>query len=325
MKELQFLAARREDWSRWDDWLTARRKDLPFPAPELPHRYRELCADLSLARDRDYSSPLVDSLHDRVLRAQQRIYGAQPGVMQAWRRFLVADFPALVRQEWRYVVPAALVFFLPLLLYIAAAQAWPESVYLVIPTGQAAQIEEMYSPDAPQLGRPRRNAGDDFTMLGVYVWNNVRIDFQCFAGGIVFGIGSLLYLLYNGLSIGAIAGHLTHLGYIATFWGFVAGHSSFELIGAVLSGASGLRIGYALVAPGPLTRGAALRKAARVAVRLLYGAAVLTFCAAFIEAFWSPLRTPPVVLKYGVGIALWLLLLAYFFLAGRGSASPHAA
>jgi uncharacterized membrane protein SpoIIM required for sporulation len=249
------------------------------------------------------------------------VYGAQGRLRHVWRRFLVADFPRLVRSEWRFVAPAALLFFLPLLLYIGAAQYWPESVYLVLPTTEAARAEEMYSPDSQHPGRMNRDAGDDFAMLGVYVWNNVRLDFQCFAGGIVFGLGSIFYLLFNGLFIGAVAGHLTHLGYIATFWGFVAGHSSFELTGAVLSGAAGLRVGYALVAPGVRTRGAALRQAARVAVLMLYGAAALTFCAAFIEAFWSPLRAVPVPVKYATGVLLWLLLLSYLFFAGRHRAA----
>jgi uncharacterized membrane protein SpoIIM required for sporulation len=326
VKETQFIAAREPDWTRWDDWLARQRTDtaLPFPAQEIPHRFRELCRDLSLARDRNYSSPLIDRLQQRVLRVQQRIYGAQPRQRQAWLRFFAAGFPALVRREWRFVVTAAVLFLVPLALYIAAAQRWPESVYLVLPAEAAVDMEAMYSPDAPHIGRPR-GASDEFFMLGVYIYNNVRIDFQCFAGGILFGLGSVFFLLYNGLFIGAVAGHLTRLGYGSTFWSFVAGHSSFELIGAILAGAAGLRIGYALVAPGALTRGAALRAAARVAVRLLYGAAAMTACAAFVEAFWSPQRALPNELKYSVGIALWVAWILYFALAGLGATEERDA
>lgn len=326
MKETQFIATREADWLRWDEWLARPRQGsgLPFAADDVPHRFRELCRDLSLARDRNYSSPLIDRLQQRVLRVQQRIYGAQPRQRLAWLRFFVAGFPALVRREWRFVITAAVLFLAPIGLYIAAAQQWPESVYLVLPAEAAVDMETMYSPDAPHIGRPR-GASDDFMMLGAYIYNNVRIDFQCFAGGILFGVGSVFFLLYNGLFIGAVAGHLTRLGYGSTFWSFVAGHSSFELIGAILAGAAGLRVGYALVAPGALTRGAALRGAARVAVRLLYGAAAMTACAAFVEAFWSPQRALPNELKYAVGILLWIAWIAYFVLAGHGTAEERDA
>jgi hypothetical protein len=45
------------------------------------------------------------------------------------------------------------------------------------------------------------------------------------------------------------------------------------------------------------------------------------FIAAFIEAFWSPLTEVPPPVKYGVGIFLWLAVIAYLILAGRGRAA----
>ncbi|MCC6195939.1 MAG: stage II sporulation protein M [Burkholderiales bacterium] len=320
MKETQFTASREREWARWDDWLGQSRGKgpLPFPPREIAHRFRELCRDLSLARDRNYSTPLVDRLQQCVLRVQQRIYGAQPRRRPVMLRFFLADFPALVRREWGFVVTAAILLLVPIGLYVWAAQQWPESVYLVLSGESAAQMETMYGPDNPVPGR-ERDASSDFTMLAYYIYNNVRIDFQVFAGGLLFGVGSIFFLVFNGLHIGAVAGHLTRLGYGDAFWGFVAGHSSFELLGAVLAGAAGLRIGHALVAPGTRTRGDALRAAARVAVHLLYGAAAMTACAALVEAFWSPQRALPSTLKYGVGIALWAAWILYFAFAGAGS------
>jgi len=225
-----------------------------------------------------------------------------------------------VRSEWRVVLSAFLLFFVPILIMLVALQHSPDGVYLILSPEQAGNFQDMYAPDAEHLGRPRQ-ASSAWAMWGYYIANNVRIDFQCFAGGIVFGIGAIFFLIYNGLMIGSVAGHLTQLGYIETFWGFVAGHSAFELTGAVLAGAAGLKIGYALVAPGNLARSVALKNAAAVAGKLLAGAAALTFLAAFIEAFWSPMRTIPVNIKYGVGLALWLLTWAYLLLIGR---SGHA-
>ncbi|WP_153108854.1 stage II sporulation protein M [Propionivibrio limicola] len=337
MKELQFIASRQHEWAAWDHWLrtgshsssrkareekAAAEDDTvqPMAIADLPAAYRRLCRDLSLARDRHYSSALVHALHDRVLAAHQRVYGARKRVAGAWLEFIASGFPRLVRQEAGFVLAAAALFFIPLLLSLALLQIYPDGVYLVLSSDSAAQYEEMYAPDAQRLGRPAAHgAARELSMLAFYISNNVRIDFQCFAGGIAFGLGSLFFLGYNGLMIGATAGHLTQLGYIETFWGFVAGHSAPELIGAVLSGAAGLKIGLALIAPGRKRRLDALKQAAHPAIRLLYGAAALTFSAAFIEALWSPNRALPFAVKIGTGIAVWLLLLAYLLFAGRGS------
>lgn len=48
---------------------------------------------------------------------------------------------------------------------------------------------------------------------------------------------------------GAIAGHLTDIGYGQTFWPFVIGHGAFELTAIALAGAAGLKLGWALLAP----------------------------------------------------------------------------
>jgi uncharacterized membrane protein SpoIIM required for sporulation len=326
LKEIQFIERRQAEWEAWDRWLAPTKKrrgkaeasDEPGIAlPDLSSSFRRLSLDLALARDRQYSAGLVEGLHRRVLAAHQRIYGVARPRNGSLLAFIGGGFPALVRREWRVVLAAFLLFFVPIFIMLAVLQHNPDAVYLVLAPEQTGQFEEMYSPEATHLGRPR-SASSEWAMWGHYIANNVRIDFQCFAGGIAFGVGAVFFLLYNGLMIGSVAGHLTQLGYIETFWGFVAGHSAFELTGAVLSGAAGLKLGMALVAPGNRSRLAALKDNARVAVGLVYGAALLTFLAAFIEAFWSPGRDVPFEIKIGVGIFMWLLTWAYLLIAGRG-------
>lgn len=327
MKEIQFIEKRQAEWQAWDRYLNASRRtkkgasealDDTLTLKQLPAGFRRISRDLALARDRQYSAPLIEALHRRVLAAHQVIYGAGSASSSSILDFISKDFPRLVREEWRCVLLSALLFFIPLLLCIIILQHYPDGIYYLISPEQAEQYQEMYSPTAEHLGRPR-SASSQWMMWGHYIANNVRIDFQCFAGGIAFGVGAVFFMLYNGLMIGAVAGHLTQLGYIETFWGFVVGHGAFELIGAVLSGAAGLKIGHALIAPGQRSRVAALKENAQIAIRLLYGAAALTFMAAFIEAFWSPLRSLPFTLKILVGVVLWGVTLAYLLLGGRRS------
>lgn len=338
MKETQFIQQRQREWEAWDRWLgtpaaksrknrTANARTplastdttTELPLDDMPSAYRRLCQDLSLARDRYYSSQLVHALHDRVLAAHQRVYGARRHLASRWLEFLTAGLPRLVRQEKRFILASAALFFVPLLLTLFLLQTYPEGVYYLLSPESVAQYEEMYAPTAARLGRPKHGASTELSMLAFYISNNVRIDFQCFAGGIVFGLGSIFFLVYNGLMIGGTAGHLTQIGHIETFWGFVAGHSAPELIGAVLSGAAGLKIGFALIAPGRRRRLDALKESAQSAVHLLYGAAALTFSAAFIEALWSPNRALPFMLKIGIGVSIWLGLLAYLLFCGRRS------
>ncbi|NLR75272.1 stage II sporulation protein M [Leeia aquatica] len=327
MKQADFERYHRNRWLAFALWLDFQRpkkgqdgqRQAPFPLTELPDRYRELCQHLALARDRHYTSQLVDELHRLVQGGHMQLYGSRSGQGFNFFRFMAQDFPRLVRQEWPFTVTGLLLFFVPLFGLIIAMQWYPGLADYLIPQMTQAQMEHMYRPGNEVTGFTRE-APDDILMWGYYIYHNISIDFQCFAGGILFGLGALFYTVYNGVIIGAIAGYLTHKGYIVTFWSFVAGHSSFELIGAALAGAAGLELGYALVAPGPYSRLHALKRRAQIAVRLLGGAATLTFIAAFIEGFWSPQTFIPPMVKYVFGGSMWLLLSLWLLLGGRRAA-----
>jgi uncharacterized membrane protein SpoIIM required for sporulation len=123
--------------------------------------------------------------------------------------------------------------------------------------------------------------------------------------------------VYNGALIGAVSGHLTNVGFTTPFFTFVIGHGSFELTAIVLAGAAGLKIGYALLVPGQLTRLQALQQSAQGAIELVYGVILMLLIAAFIEAFWSSNNLFAPWQKYTVGALLWALVLGYLLSSGR--------
>ena len=316
MKQAPFELAHAREWSEFEAFLD---KKSAFDPAEMPARFRRLCQHLALAAERRYSADLVDRLNRLALRGHHAMYANRRRESQQVLGFLLAGFPRLVRQEWRLVVAAALLFFGPLLALIAILQQFPDFVHYLLAPEQIASFHQMYDPSNRRIGM--READTSVMMFGFYIWNNVRIGFQTFAGGLLAGVGSAWFLGANGVIIGAVAGYLTQAGFGETFWSFVAGHSALELTAIVLSGAAGFRLGLAVIAPGNLTRKAALVAAAKPAVRLMYGAAMMFLGAAFVEAFWSPLTEVAFDLKIGAGIAAWVVLLAYFLFAGRARAA----
>jgi uncharacterized membrane protein SpoIIM required for sporulation len=163
----------------------------------------------------------------------------------------------------------------------------------------------------------QRDARDNLAMFGHYIHNNIGLGFRTFAGGALCGVGAAFILLFNGLLIGAVSGYLSARGLTENFYTFVAGHSPFELTGIVLAGMAGLKLGWAVIAPGRQQRVEALRQAAASGLRLVIGMSVLLLLAAFIEAFWSSNDAIPAQIKYAVGMAGWLLVALYLTRAGR--------
>ncbi len=334
MKQAQFIQQHEVLWLQIEDWLNCQqlskrerkklqaRTDAAHNSPtgmefDFPSAYRRLCHHLALAQSRRYSPLLIEQLNQLVLRGHHQFYATRMHFWHNIAEFFLRGLPQRVRQEWRAVGLSCLLFFGSFIAMLLAIQWEPELIYSVLPGEQVALMEAMYDPELhSRLGR-EREADSDILMFGHYIRNNTGIGFQTFAGGLLFGLGSLFFLLFNGVVIGAIAGHLTHIGYTATFWGFVSGHSAFELTAIALSGAAGFKLAQALIMPGRKTRRLALLDNSKIAIHIMYGAATLFLLAALVEAFWSSLTVIPVLVKYAVGLSLWGLLGAYFYFAGR--------
>jgi uncharacterized membrane protein SpoIIM required for sporulation len=289
----------------------------------FPTHYRRLCSHYALARSRRFSPALLEQLHNLVLRGHPQLYRLQTA--WGWRmiQFVLAGFPQALRRNQGYFWLALMVFLLPAMLLGVGCFQDQELIYSVLDESEVAAMENMYEPSNEQPGRAlERSSETDFVMFGYYIMNNIGIGFRTFAGGILLGVGSLFLLLFNGIVLGAVAGHLTRLGFYDTFWPFVSGHGAFELTAIVICGAAGLMLGHAVLAPGQHTRSQALKRQAREALQLVMGAALMLLVAAFVEAFWSS-SAVAIELKYTVAALLWGLVILYLVGMGRTSHGSH--
>ena len=320
MKQQLFETQAQEVWQRFANNLDKikggyRLKD-GTDTRQFVRDYQKVARDLSVAQSRGYSRLLVQRLNHLVVGGHNTIYVYRSGFLNTCLDYIRHTFPNRVRQEWRYMLVAAALFLLPLLGIAASISYQGEYVYSVMSAEQVNQFESMYDPALAAFGRERQS-DTDLAMFGHYIWNNISIAFRVYAGGLTFGLMTLFSLVFNGLSIGAVAGHLYSVGFGETFFSFVIGHGSFELTALVFAGGAGLMLAHSLIAPGYLNRWHALRLASRRSIDILIGSAIMLLIAAFIEAFWSSSSTVPALVKYLVGAGLWLLVGAYFFFAGR--------
>lgn len=323
MKQAAFEAQNASLWETYDRLcLSVNDKKTETSAKEayqFPRLYRQICQHYAVAKERSYSASLIDQLHQRVLDGHQSLYKTKPALLWRMLMFLWVTFPLQLRRHWRFFWLATALFYVPAILMGLACYFDDEIIYTVMSESQVSNMEYMYDPDNEQIGRSAdRQSDTDVMMLGHYIQNNISIDFRTYAMGILAGLGTVFILLFNGLVIGGVAGHLTQLGFTETFWPFVAGHGSFELTAIAVSGAAGLRLAQPLYSPGQYRRMDAFRIAGKDSIQLILGAGFMTFVAAFIEAFWSSSSIIPNMVKYVVGALLWLFVIWYLAFAGRG-------
>ena len=319
MTPLQFEELYAKDW---DELETALDSNAAAPSARgitgarFAAQYRRACGHLAIARSRSYPTHLIDRLELITTRSHQLIY-QQRELGSTWVVQVIAhDFPVAVRAHGGYVLVATLLFLVPALVLGPLVYTHPELILSVVNAETASEFDQMYSDSADAIGR-FRTVDTDWMMFGHYIRNNIGVAFQCFAGGLFAGLGSIFFLAFNGAFGGAIAGYLTARGLGPTFYSFVATHAAFELTAIVLAGAAGLRLGHALVAPGRQTRMHSLMDASRESSVLLYGLTAMLLVAAAVEAFWSSARWLPDPVKYGVAALCWIGVIAYLTLQGR--------
>ena len=329
MRQDAFIGRHEPEWSELEEWLRlrgaaragarkahgeARLDDLDFPG-----RYRRVCQQLALAQRRGYSARVLERLEALAQQGHDVLYRPPAPRWQRLVGFFASDYPRLVRRHARFMWLSAALFFLPLLAMLALLQFRPELVHSVFESAQIRDLERMYDPASPShaLGR---ESGTNLQMFGYYIMNNISIGFRTFASGLLFGVGAIVVLVSNGIIIGTVAGHLTAIGYGDPFWRFVAGHSGFELSAIVLAGGAGLRIGWALLAPGRLSRRRALLESGKDGAQIVYGVFVLLVLAAFVEAFWSSIGWMPSPVKFSVGGLVWVAVWYWLWRGGRDAA-----
>ena len=320
MKQQTFETAHADAWLRLENLLaqlgSRRKRRLPEVA-DLPALYRQVCQHYSIAQSREYSPQLLQRLHHLVLRAHQQLYG-QPD--PAWLRraalFFVYTFPAALRRDGRLFLATTFLFYAPAVIIGWLCFVQNDLVYSILDYNQVVRFEQMYDRSHPSLGRERQ-ADTDFMMFGYYIQHNVGIGFRTFAGGLLLGLGTILALLFNAVSMGAVAGHLTRVGHGEAFWQFVVTHGALELTAITITSLAGFKLAQALLAPGALPRHRALIERAHESVPLVIGAMWMLVAAAFIEAYWSSSTTLPAAIKYAVAGLLWSAVAAYFLFMGR--------
>ena len=312
----RFIDRHKDNWKRLEDLLSMLRGNSlrglsRAEVREFGELYRRAASDLAIARAETRDPKLINYLNSLVIRAHGKIYRAESnGAFLVWQ-FFARDFPQTFRRTWRYTWLAFAVFF-----------AFAAASFLLC-------YNDLTFADELGVGDVRVAAATDFrwweslneaNQIGSsqILTNNILISFKAFAYGAFFGIGTIYVLVFNGLHIGGVLGvcYKVNPAFGNALATFMVGHGVIELSCIFIAGGAGMLIGYSMINPGNLTRGAALKKSGLEAVRLAVGCAVLLFFAGIIEGFLSPSNLSPII-KITTGILTGIAMYSYLFLAGR--------
>ena len=318
----RFINERKSNWQRLENLLgLLNRGSLRGlhreEVKELGRIYRRTASDLAIARAESRDPRLINYLNSLVIRAHGRIYRADAQGSQRILRFFSHDFPQTFRRTWRFTAVAFSVFMLFGLIGFLGTSYDPEfsEIAGVSPAWREQNIDTKTHWWEELNVSNQQGASFIFT-------HNIQVTFYTFAFGAMFGVGTLFYMAFNGANIASVLALTFRAGFGSDLLTFMAGHGVIELSCIFIAGGAGLMVGSAMLMPGDLSRGDALKKRGLEAILLMLGIAPILVVAGIIEGFISPADINPLI-KFSIAALTGVALYSYLLLAGRdASAKP---
>lgn len=307
-----FLAQRVGSWTRLRQLAGKPRLDAG-EVDELIGRYQLASADLVTLQTRAPDADLVGTLSATVAAGRAAVLAA-PGRRRGWSALghgITVAFPLEVYRAWRWWCATAainIVVAFAIMVYVARH---PERLSRALPSDAIRALVQHDFADYYSA-----NPSQSFALQ---VWtNNVLVS----ALGLLLGItliGTVYVLWQNIVNVGLVGGAMISAGKAGVFFGLIAPHGILELTAVFVATGSGLRLGWAWVAPGQRTRGHALAETGRRTVVIALGLVAVLAVSGAIEGFVTPSGLPTWI-RIGIGVVAEIAFLAYAMVFGRRAA-----
>jgi len=306
----QWLKKRRPYWERLSGLLNRAsaggvRQLTRAEIRETALLYRQAASDLSTLRQDSTARTYTEHVNQLLARAHHIIYSGRRASFLKILLFLRDDYPATVQRQIRYVLLSLVILLSGSLLGSVLTLARPQFMRHMLGPAMVETIErhEMWTHSI---------VGIEPVASSLIMTNNLSVCFVAFGGGVIFGLGPLYSMFFNGLLLGVIGVACQQHGMSVSLWSFVAPHGSLELPSIILAGAAGLRLGRGVLFPGLYRWRDSIALAGVESTRLVAGIIPLLVIAGTLEGFFSP-SAAPIWLKFTVGGSLFVLLLLWLF------------
>jgi uncharacterized membrane protein SpoIIM required for sporulation len=330
----RFRAAHQEEWEALDELLKRMEKRSVRALNDeallaLPRLYRSALSSLSVARETSLDKSLVAYLEQLCTRAYFQLYGVPTSAARQLLDFFRTGWPSAVRGLWRETL-----FCLFLTVAGAVAGYWlvstdPSWYYGIIPDAMSDGRDP--SADVETLRRTIHDVGSDrsgqsaLATFAAYLFtHNSQVAIFAFALGFAFAVPSVLLLLYNGLTLGAMVAVFAHKGLGPDFAAWITIHGSTELFAIIIAGAAGIHIGKAVAFPGRDARMDAAVQAGRRAATAMAGVVCMLLVAGMLEGIGRQ-TVQDSAARFGIGGTMLLAWLTYYYLPRRKGAGDALA
>ncbi|MFI5203814.1 MAG: stage II sporulation protein M, partial [Flavobacteriales bacterium] len=284
MKETSFIEQNKEKWKKFENMY---RSGTGNP-DELSRLFIEITEDLSYSRTHYPKRTVRVYLNGLAQQVFTSLYKIRNYPLRRFAQFWTKSLPLEVYRMQRDILFALIVFLIAAAIGVVST-ADDISFARVILSNEYINVTEqnIQNNDAMAIYK----SGGEFSSFIQIFFNNIQVAFLTFISGILFGIGTLFIVLYNGVMVGTFQSYFYFKGMLIkkallystflTIWI----HGAFEISAIVLAAAAGFTLGRAIMFPGTLTRLQSLQLGARRGLKMMVGLSFFILIAAILEGY----------------------------------------
>lgn len=288
-KSEKFVDKNKSDWNELRNIVTkiSKKGIKSISDNELkvfPGRYRKVCQDLAQARMLKLSPDVLEYLNNLTAKAHEQLYYMRPVTSKEIVSFFTKTLPATIKHNLIYVLISFFIFTGSGAVTYYLIDKNPDFAFNIMKKENLEAVADMHS----EVHNEGRDTETSSFMSAYYIQHNISIGFLSFATGVFLGLGTVYFLLFNGIYLGCIFAYLKNVGYGNNLLHFVTAHAFLELTGLVLAGAAGLLLGVTIIKTWKNYSKDILSNNKNNILTLVSAAFFMIGSAAFIEAFISP-------------------------------------
>ena len=285
MREARFI---KKNVDKWNQYQREETKD----PDEMAGRFITLLDDLSYAKTFYPKSKVTRWINGIAASIYQSIFQNKKQNFSLVIRFWKYDLPLLFRKYHKVFLFTFLLFLSFVFIGVVSSTTDPDYArqYFNHHVQQGYYDQTIASI---QKGDPFNVYKDDnpFSMFVTIAFNNISVAFKTVIFGVIFGIGTILFMWSNGLMLGCFQYIFFSQGLgwqsVLVIWI----HGTIEISSIVIASCAGIILGTGWLFPGTYTRKQSFLRGVKDAVKICISLIPFFIIAAFFESYVTHLMS----------------------------------
>ncbi len=281
MREALFIKKNAQKWNEYQ-YLQTEDPD------QMADRFITLLDDLSYSKTFYPHSKVTRWINSLAVSIYQTIYQNKKQRFSRLLTFWQYELPLMFRKYHRMLLYTFLIFVLFCSMAVLSSMKDDEFVKGVLGENYVAMTEENIEKGDP-FGVYRDESR--FSMFVRIAFNNIKVGFLMVAGGIFFGIGTMLVFFQNCIMLGSFQYMFfaKGLGWESVLVIWI--HGTLEISGMIIEACAGFMLARSILFPGTYSRWESFKKGVNDAMKICVSLIPITILAAFLESYITHLSS----------------------------------